>query len=328
MDNQDNTTGTHQQATSASPQSYSSQTYPQFEEDEIDLRELFGIVWAEKWLIIGVTAIFAIGSVIYALMQTDIYRAEAVLAPADSEQNMSGLASQLGGAAALLGVNVGGTAGDDISTAIATLRSRQFIGRFIEENDLLVPLFAGRWDKTTGESVIDEEVYNPTTQTWTAGGPPSDQEAYRAFTGMLSIGGPDRTTGIVTIAMNWHNPVEAAEWVNELVAAINTHVRTQDVSEANRAIAYLRAQLEQTQLVDMQRVFYQLIESQTRVTMLADVRDEYVFQVIDPAMVPDQKAAPSRSNIVMVGIMIGGLLALTLVYLRRKFMTLQNKPAS
>lgn len=323
MDNQAPMKGTHQQAPG-----YSPQTYPHFEEDEIDLRELFGILWAEKWLIIGVTAIFAIASVIYALMQTDIYRAEAVLAPANNDQNMSGLASQLGGAAALLGVNVGSSGGDDISTAIATLRSRQFIGSFIQKNELLVPLFAGRWDKAAGEGVIDEDVYDPTTETWVAGGSPSEQEAYRAFSGILSIGGPDRTTGIVTIAINWHNPVEAADWVNKLVAAINTHVRTQDVSEANRAIAYLRAQLEQTQLVDMQRVFYQLIESQTRVTMLADVRDEYVFQVIDPATVPDQKAEPRRSMMVMVGTMVGGLFALMLVYLRRKFMADQDRPAS
>ena len=57
--------------------------------------------------------------------------------------------------------------------------------------------------------------------------------------------------------------------MNKFVAAINTNVRTQDKEEANNAIAYLRRQLEQTQLVDMQRVFYQLIESQTRITLLA-----------------------------------------------------------
>jgi uncharacterized protein involved in exopolysaccharide biosynthesis len=62
------------------PQGYqTSPAYVYDPEDEIDLRELFGILWAEKWLMIGVTALFAIGSVIYALLLTDIYRAEAVL---------------------------------------------------------------------------------------------------------------------------------------------------------------------------------------------------------------------------------------------------------
>lgn len=306
-----------------------SQPYDNYVEDEIDLRELFGNLWAEKWLIIGVTAVFAIGSVIYALMKTDIYRAEAVLAAAESDQNMGGLSAQFGGAAALLGVNVGGAEGDNISTAIATIRSRQFIGRFIRDNKLLVPLFAGRWDKTTGGSVVDEEMYDPASNTWLrADGVPSEQDAYRSFVEILAVSEPDRNTGIVTIAINWHNPIEAAEWVNKLVVAINAHFKAQDVSEANRAITYLRRQLEQTQLVDMQRVFYQLIESQTRITMLADVRDEYVFQIIDPAIVPDQKAEPRRSVMVIVGTMAGGMFALMLVFLRRKFITEQDRPTS
>lgn len=294
------------------------QAYANNVDDEIDLRELFWIFWAEKWLIIGVTALFAIGSVIYALMQTDIYRAEVVLAPANNDQNTNGLSAQLGGAAAFLGVNVGGAAGDDISTAIAILKSRQFLARFIQENDILIPMFAGSWDKQAGESVIDAEIYDVSNGIWLSEeGPPSMQDAYRTLNSVLSISGPAPGTGIVTVAINWHNPIEAAEWVNELVAAINTEIKSQDVNEANRAITYLRGQLEQTQLVDMQRVFYQLIESQTRVTMLADVRDEYVFRVIDPAVVPDFKVAPRRSVFALVGTLTGSLFAFVIVFLRR-----------
>jgi LPS O-antigen subunit length determinant protein (WzzB/FepE family) len=107
--------------------------------------------------------------------------------------------------------------------------------------------------------------------------------------------------------------------VGEQIGCSNQHgrSRSQDVNEANRAIAYLRSQLEQTQLVDMQRVFYQLIESQTRITMLADVRDEYMFRVIDPATMPDQRNSPRRSLMVIIGAFAGVFLALLLAYLRR-----------
>lgn len=320
MDNKDPLSGTHQQAPGSSPQTYPPQAYPQFEEDEIDLRELFGILWAEKWVIIGVTAVFAIGSVIYALMQTDIYRAEAVLAPADTEQSSSGLASQFGGAAALLGVNVGGSGGDEISTALATLRSRQFLGRFIRDNDLLVSLFASEWDKSSQQAVVDETVFDRVTGKWLLeDGAPTEHDAYRKFSQILSISGPETQTGIVTVAIEWPNPEQAAVWVNRLVDAINQEVRARDVQEANNAIAYLQQQLQSTQLVDMQRVLYQLIESQTRITMLADVREEYVFRVIDPAVAPDQKSAPRRALIAVIGTMAGGMLGLMIVFVRRLF---------
>lgn len=291
-----------------------------YADDEIDLRELFGILWAEKWTVIATTVLAAILSVVFALMQTEIFRAEATLTPADSEQSGGGLASQFGGAAALLGVNIGGGGSDKISTALATLQSRQFLGRFIQNNDLLVPLFASQWDKSSQQAIVDSDVFNPATGEWLlADGAPTEHEAYRKFNDILSVSGPARDTGIISVAIEWHNPEQAAEWVNNLIAAINQEVRTRDVQEANNAIAYLQQQLQSTQLVDMQRVFYQLIESQTRITMLADVRDEYVFRVIDPAVMPDQRSAPRRSLIAIIGTMAGGMLGLMVVFIRRMF---------
>ena len=67
----------------------------------------------------------------------------------------------------------------------------------------------------------------------------------------------------------------------------------------------------------MQRVFYDLIESQTRVSILADERGQCVFQVVDLAMVPDQAVAPRTSLIAIVGTMAGGMLALMIVFIRR-----------
>ena len=64
----------------------------------------------------------------------------------------------------------------------------------------------------------------------------------------------------------------AERWVNTLIRSINQEVKQKDLTDAISAIEYLRKQLESTQLVEMQRVFYDLIESQTRISMLADVR--------------------------------------------------------
>ena len=54
-------------------------------DDEIDLRELFAVIWQGKWLIIAITALFAVASVVYAINQPNIYKSEALLAPAEQE---------------------------------------------------------------------------------------------------------------------------------------------------------------------------------------------------------------------------------------------------
>jgi len=286
-------------------------------EDEIDLLELFAVLWGGKWLIARVTAAAAVASVVIALSMTEIYRAEATLAPATSRESGSPLASQLGGAAALVGINLPRSGdGSRITNALAILESRDFIIRFIRENGVLVPLFAGEWDRSERASSIDPAVYDTASGSWLLEeGAPTDLEAYRAFSAIFSQA-QNRDTGLVTLAIEWTDPVLATQWVNGLIEKINQEVKAADQAEADNAIAYLRRQLESTPLVEMQRVFYDLIESQTRVSMLADVRDEYVFQVVDPAMVPDEKVAPRRSLIAVLGTLLGGMLGVVIVLVR------------
>ncbi len=50
-----------------------------YQEDEIDLKELFGILWAKKTLIIGITTLITVFAGIYAFNKTPIYEATALV---------------------------------------------------------------------------------------------------------------------------------------------------------------------------------------------------------------------------------------------------------
>ena len=50
-----------------------------YQEDEIDLKELFGILWAKKILIIGITVFVTVLAGIYAFNKTPIYEATALV---------------------------------------------------------------------------------------------------------------------------------------------------------------------------------------------------------------------------------------------------------
>jgi len=113
-------------------------------DDEIDLRELFSAIWQGKWIIVAVTSVFTVAAVFYALSLPNIYKSEALLAPV-SEQSGLKIPGQLGGLAALAGVNLGGGAATDKSAiAVEVLRSRTFLINFIEKFDLYVPLLASK----------------------------------------------------------------------------------------------------------------------------------------------------------------------------------------
>ncbi|MCV5887362.1 Wzz/FepE/Etk N-terminal domain-containing protein, partial [Escherichia coli] len=91
--------------------------------------ELFKALWKGKWIIIATTLIFAIGSVLYALSLPNIYKADALLAPAESSNGggLSKMAGQLGGLATLAGVNLGNADSSQADLAVQVMKSRKFI---------------------------------------------------------------------------------------------------------------------------------------------------------------------------------------------------------
>lgn len=293
--------------------------------DEIDLRELFAVIWQGKWLVIAITAVFAIGSVIFAILQPNIYKSEALLAPASEEQGggLSALASQFGGLASLAGVNLGSKGGTDkTQLAIQVLKSRQFTSDFIEKHNILPDLMgAKKWLQADDKLEYDNEIYDENSATWTrkVEAPykpePSMQEAYKVFSKILIVN-TDKETGMVTISIEHLSPTIAKQWVNWLIEDINKVMKDRDVAEANKSSEFLNKQIALTNVADIKTVLYKLIEEQAKTIMFAEVRDEYVFKTIDPAFVPEEKAKPKRVLICILGTMLGGMLSIMFVLVR------------
>lgn len=294
-------------------------------DDEIDLAELWRAIWSGKLTIVLISALFAISSIYYAINQPNIYKASTLLSPAGEQGGAGGLAKmagQFGGLASLAGINLGGGGSDKTGLALEVLKSRQFIENFITKHNLLVPLMAANnWDINTNTLIFDEEVYNPSSKVWIreVKAPkkpqPSSWEAYKAFKEILSVS-TDKETGMVTIEIEHYSPEVATQWLLWLVNDINATMREQDKLEAQSSIDYLTKKLQETQLADMQTVFYQLIEEQTKTIMLAEVSKEYVLKTIDPANAPEEKAKPKRALIVVLGTMLGGILSVLIVLIR------------
>ena len=293
--------------------------------DVIDLRELIRVLWAGKWLIGAVAAAAAIIAVIVALMLPNIYRAEALLAPNEQQgaKGLAALASQYGGLASLAGINIGNGAADKTSIGLEVLQSRKFIGEFVERRSLLVPLIAAEgWDLTTGELRIDAGSYDIELDKWVRDAPsgksaiPTRQEAYNKFREILSVS-QDTKTGLVSVSVEHYSPELAKQWVDWLIEDINMEIMRQDVSDAEQAIEYLNKQIESTSIADLQSVFFGLIEEQMKTVLLANVTREYFLRTLDPAVVPEEKARPRRSLIVLLATFLGGLAGTAVQLIRR-----------
>ncbi len=291
--------------------------------DEIDLRELWNILWQGKLLIVAITAVFAVGSVFFALSLPNVYQSTTLLTPSEDSQGggISRMAGKLGGLASLAGVNLGASS-SKVAIALEVIQSRKFITEFVDRHGILPELMAVEaWDRASNTLTFDPDLYNASAAEWVrvVEAPkkpePSAWEAYKAFMEILTVS-ENVETGFVTISLQHQSPYIAEQWVSLLVSDLNIAMKEKDVTEAERSIGYLKKQLNQVALADMRTIFYELIEQQTKIIMLAQVREEYMFKTIDKPVVPEEKAKPSRALICILGTMLGGMLAVMAIFIR------------
>jgi uncharacterized protein involved in exopolysaccharide biosynthesis len=275
---------------------------------------------------------FSVASAFYALSVPDEYKSTALLAPASSSggSGLSKLAGQYGGLASLAGINLGGGSGGDDKVAIAMeiIKTWSFLESFIEQNNLQVALFAATgWNRASNKLVINPELYDEATNKWVSNAnlekgqkaEPSSWKLFIKLKNRINIS-KDKNSGLISLTVEFYSPELAKQWVKGLVAAINANLKKRDRDEATKSIQYLQEKIQETHVSDMQAVFYQLIEEQTKTLMLAEVSDEYVFKTLSPARVAEIKSKPKRALIAIVGFILGGMLSIIYVLIRYFFL--------
>ncbi|OHU90696.1 MULTISPECIES: Wzz/FepE/Etk N-terminal domain-containing protein [Pseudoalteromonas] len=277
--------------------------------------ELVRFMWSAKLVILGISFACAIMGVVLALSLPSTYRSTAILASTQSLKSNSGdIGGQLGGLAALAGISATNDNGFKTEVALAKLVSKSFLYKFIDDNDLRVPLLASdSWDPETNTLHLDNEIYDnksnkfinleESKQLW---------EAYIKLTDSLTI--DKEKSGLYSISYEHHSPYIAQDILKQLVVELNATMQRYDIDQAKKSIEYLNNKLEQTNVSDMQVVFYRLIEEQTKQKMLTEIEDEYILTTIDPPSFPDEKSGPKRAFIVIICTFLGGLLV-SMIYL-------------
>jgi len=95
-------------------------------DDEIDLMQLVGSVWDGRWIIVAVTFAFTVLGVGYALIQTPIYKADALIQVEKKKGGVAGMADLAG---------IMGEASSS-SAEIELIKSRRVLGAVVEKLNL------------------------------------------------------------------------------------------------------------------------------------------------------------------------------------------------
>ena len=301
-----------------------SNKHPNDFDDEIDLRELFYVLFEGKWIIISLTAFVSIIGVIYSLLLPNVYESKAMLVPVNSSSGISGALGGYSSLAGLAGISLPPD-GDESNSikAIQKISSLSFFENNILENINLPDLMAVKsWNFKTNTVSFDKNIYDTKSNTWIRDYSypqqqiPSAQESFEVFkTEHLSLS-ENKNSGFITLSIKHQSPFVAKQWVELVVNEINAFYRQKDKSKSEKAVSYLNQQILMTGLSEIKQVLSELLQEETKKLTLIEANRYYVFDYIDPPVVMEEKSEPKRALICILGALLGGMLGILFVLIR------------
>jgi LPS O-antigen subunit length determinant protein (WzzB/FepE family) len=284
------------------------------EEKEFSFKDLLEAIWINKFLIIIFPLLVGSITALYTLTLPNMYRAEVLLASSESKNQNTSAAST--GLAALAGVSLQSTDNKTL-IAIETLKSRKFISEFLIRHEALPALMAPiSWNSE--EDILEVGEYHG-----------SIQQATKRFMAIFSAVKLSRNTPFVLLNIEHISPTQGRDWLEAMVKDLNQFLSERDLAEVENSIKYLQEQINKTNVSDLQQLFYSMIEAQTGKAMLAEVRPEYVFRVIDPAIAPELKYSPYRALITLQSVvysLVAIIVLCVLLYLNNQKILFTRSP--
>ncbi len=271
-----------------------------FEEDEIDLIELFRVIWRRKYIIISLTILAASLSVVITLLMPNIYQSEAVLIPREKSKGPKlDMFGALGGmVASEFGIGGGGS----IEEMQSVLKSKSLIIGLIKEKNLLPELFPDKWDKKSRQWKEPENA-------------PTLQDGYKALMNILHLNN-DKKLGTFTVAVQHKDPVFAKKLVEWLIYRLSETLRQRTLNDARENIKFFQKQIKETTDPLLKEKLYASLAKEMERQTFAMAQKYYGFKVLDPPIVPDKdkKVRPKRSLICIVSTISAFLISIFFVF--------------
>lgn len=279
-------------------------------QEDIELSELFTAVWNSKLIISLITSIFAIVSIFYALSLPNIYSSYAMLKPSDNSNSSSNILGQYAGMASLAGISIGSSGSTDKSIeAIERIRSYEFFSKFFLPEIAYQDLVAVKdWNSSNNILIYDDEVFDTSAMKW-VDGIPSTQDAFKTYNDIVSLY-QDKKTRFVSLSIKHHSPHIAKKWVDILIKKINSSMRNEEKAAALKSVDFLNEQMQQVNYQEIRQAIASLQENQLKSLMLIESNEDYIFKILDPAIVPEKKSEPKRSLIVIIATILGFFISL------------------
>ena len=295
------------------------------QDQDIDLKIIFNVLWKNKLIILLITIFFGVGSIFYALSLPNIYTSSALLQLKSDEGNSSSLGSRYGGLASLAGVSLPTGGNEKGSYIIETIKSREFIQHLITFDGVMENLMASKkYDHISTKIIYDENLFDESTKKWRLDNSsnkslkPSYLMVKDVYDELVDIQ-QDNDSGFISINFSHTSPYFAYYFTDLIINQLNLVAKTRDFNEATNALIFLENRLLVTINNETKTVINNLMSAQLQKIMLSSLDDDYLLRSIDSPFIPEIKSSPSRSLVCISITLLGLILSLILVTIKHLF---------
>ena len=298
-------------------------------ENEINLKELFGILWQGKISILLVTSVFIFFGIWYLQVAERKHLITSTYKTMDEKGagiNLGGL----GGLASFAGVGLPQSSNSDFETFKYLINSEEVAEKIYQNRELVKTLFQSEFDQESNLFKMPEltligalkqrmkSIITGRNYTYTAPNPARLAIIVnRAFSMRV-----DKATGFLVLSAETSRPTVVMDLMEAAVKATDNLLKTRYVESSAQSLNFYQQKISRAKSREHREALARLIVSEEKKLMLASTGKSFVVEPITRPQISLYPSSPKANKVLLLSMVLGIFVGLGLVFVLHS----SNKP--
>ena len=292
--------------------------------DDIDLKELFSVLWRGKYFVIIFTMISLAAGSLYLRNVSSKYNVSILLAPVQVEQTAPNFGN-LGGLASLAGISLPSGNASDFAKYEIMLKTQEISTLVFKEKNLIQALFSDEWDNsqqifrapkknrlTLIKNDVKELLTGQPPKEYTEPSPAKLKEfIYKKIRINL-----DKKTQYLNLSAENSNPELLTKLLVSMIKNTDELFKQKFITQANDAVQFYQIKIAKARSQEHRQILAQLIAKEEQKLLLATREGPFVAEILTGPNTSLYPTSPRPSLILALSILLGGFLSCGLLLIR------------
>ena len=300
-------------------------TSTKFENDEIDLRELFMSLWRGKWFIVFCLLIAVTAASTYLRNTDQRFTVNYIFQPT-SKDEITPTYSGLGGIASLAGITLPTSSSSDFSTYKFLVVSEEVAAVLLKDKELVKQIFESEWDKYSNSfrkprmnllgKLRNDLITILTGKEEIGYVRPNAARLSEWFQKNITITS-NRETGFLTLRSETTSPDLIKSIMIKITDTTDNLLKDRYIASAEEMMLFYQTQLSKARAREHREALAKLIAQEDQKLMLASKGDYFVAEPLTAPSVSLYPTSPKPTLILALAIVLGSFLGAALILIRK-----------